>query len=288
MKRWSKVILIGVAGVVSAGVLTVGVLAFDTSRHIGSLRDLVVATSGRTTPPPWKPESVTTLPAPVQRWVRYTFRSEPVPYRWVSYDMKGRFRRPHSDDFNATTARQVSAIGAPAMVFDATTPVFGVLWARAYDAYIDGHMTMRAAILSALTVVNESPSPVLDRISLRRWLIESAMYPAAMLPGGVVSWEAMDDHHARAVVKLGDVQASLVATFADDGRLTQFDAEEDGDLQTPYHGSGEQLLRDDYRLIQGIMIPHRFRVARAAGGQVYPFWEGEVTAIRLGLPGETL
>ena len=72
------------------------------------------------------------------------------------------------------------AVGTPALVFSATTPIVPGVWARAYDAYVDGRMDMKAKVLSAVAVVNESSSPELDRISLRRWLLESALYPAAL------------------------------------------------------------------------------------------------------------
>lgn len=277
---------IGVGGVIAAMVATVAVLAGRTAAEVQALRTQVLAQAAAHPAPPWQPAALASLPAPVQRWAAYTFRAAPPAHAWVDYQMRGDFRRPLTTTFQPTTARQLAAIGVPAMVFDATTPVFGLLWARAYDGFVDGHMTMRAAILSALTVMDEPPSATLDRISLRRWLIESAMYPAALLPGGPVRWEAVDARHARAVVRLGAVQATLMATFADDGRLLQFDAEQDGDLGTPYHGSGEQFVRDDDRLVQGMMIPHRFRVARVAGGKTYPFWQGEITALRYGLAGE--
>lgn len=279
-----------VMGLGVLAVATVSVLAWQAQRTaagIEALRTQVKARASASPAPTLQPEALATLPPPVQQWVAFTFRAPLPPFAWVSYDMRGDFRRPRSETFAPTTARQLAALGAPAMVFDATTPVGGLFWARAYDAYLDGHMTMRVALLSALTVVDESPSPALDRISLRRWVIESSMYPTALLPGGVVRWEAVDARHARAVAALGAVQASLIATFADDGRLLQFDAEEDGDLGTRYHGSGEQLERDDYRLVQGMMIPHRFRVSRAAGGKRHPFWEGRITAVRFGTAGES-
>lgn len=281
-KRWMGLGLLLVAA--AGGVLAV--LASRSAADVQALRAQVLARAAVSPAPKWQPEAIAQLPAPVQRWAAFTFRAAPPDVVWVDYGMRGDFRRPQTASFQPTTARQLSAIGVPAMVFDARTPVFGVLWARAYDAYVDGRMTMRAAILSALTVLDQPPSAVLDRISLRRWLMESAMYPAALLPGGPVRWQAVDARHARAVVRLGEVQAAVIATFADDGRLLQFDAEEDGDLTTPYHGSGEQFMRDDYRLVHGMMIPHRFRVARAAAGQTYPFWQGEITAVRFGTAGE--
>jgi hypothetical protein len=137
-----------------------------------------------------------------------------------------------------------------------------------------------AKLLSAITVVDEPASPTLNRISLRRWLLESPLYPMALLPGGAVRWEAMDINRARATVTLGTDSASMVATFGSDGCLLRFDAEEDGDLRTSYHGSGEHASRDDYEAVEGMMLPRRFVIARAAAGRILPFWEGRVTQIR--------
>lgn len=182
-------------------------------------------------------------------------------------------------EFEPTTATQVIATQTPAMMFAATTPVGCCLWARAYDAYTDGHMEMRAKVASTLTVMNESSTEALNRTSLRRWLLESPLYPVALLPGGPVRWEAIDDKHAKAIVSAFGLEESLIATFDADGSLASFNAVQDGDLTTPYHGAGEHVTRSDYRLVAGMMIPHAFEISRAAKGKILPFWKGRITAI---------
>lgn len=260
----------------------VGFVAFSaraTEADIRAERERVVALAAGVEPVAYDAEAVASLPEPVRRWVAYTFPEPPPEVVWARVEMEGEFRRPQTDTFGPTTAEQVSAATTPAFVFSATTPVGPGIWARAYDAFGAGEMDMKARILSALTVVDEQETPELNRTSLRRWLLEAPLYPTAMLPGGRVRWEPVDDDRARAVVSQGGVEASLVATFRPDGSLERFDAGEDGDLTTPYHGSGEHVLREDYRPVDGVMIPHRFSIARAAGGQTFPFWEGEVASI---------
>lgn len=159
------------------------------------------------------------LPAPVQRYFAYTFRGQAPRLAFVELQMEGEFRRPKTQAFTPTTAEQTVATGVPAMMFSATTEMLPGIWARAYDAYVDGRMEMKAKVLSAVTVVDEKSSPELDRISLRRWLLESALYPMALLPGGPVRWEAIDEQRARAVVTYRGMTASLVARFAERGRL---------------------------------------------------------------------
>lgn len=225
------------------------------------------------------PAAMQSLPAPVRRYLVFAVPDLKTRYRVVNLTAEGEFRRPLTEEFAPTTASQTIAVGTPALMFAATTPIVPGLWARAYDFFADGRMEMRAKIASTLTVVDESATEALNRTSLRRWLLESPLYPMALLPGGPVRWESIDDNHARAIVAGFGLEAALVATFRPDGSLASFDAEQDGDLTTPYHGSGEHAARDDYRPLGGMMIPHAFEIARAAGGRTYPFWKGRITSI---------
>lgn len=258
--------------------ITIAAFSAWTDHEIRQQASRIVAQADRHAPP--RLGALDSLPPPVARYLRQAVPG-PVASRRVEIDQQGDFRRPRTTSFNPTTARQIIATGSPAMLFDATTWVLRpLLWARAYDAYADGQMTMKAKVLSAVAVVDEMQSPELNQISLRRWLLESPLYPVALLPGGPVRWEPIDARRARARVSAGGLQASLVATFGDDGLLASFHAEEDGDLSTPYHGSGEHVQRSDYQPRGGMLIPMRFTISRMAAGQIQPFWRGQVTGIQ--------
>ena len=250
-----------------------------TERDIVAFQGRIAKLGAAVPTPPYDTEQIAALPAPVQRYFSFVFAG-PVPsHTVVRLEAAGQFRRPLTDAFEATTAEQVIAIGTPALMFSATTPVLPGVWARAYDFFAEGEMEMKAKILSSLTVVDERETPELNRISLRRWLLESALYPQALLPGGPVVWEAVDADSARAVVEADGLSASMIAHFDAEGRMTHMAAEDDVDLTTPYHGSGEHVTRSDYEAVGNQMIPMRFTISRAAGGRVYPFWDGRITAI---------
>lgn len=252
----------------------------DIAAHHGAVADAARSHPMNLATRPAGPAMWAGLPEPVRRYFDFTFGSTVPQVSHVEMRMSAQFRRPLTEGFTPTTAAQTVAVGTPAMMFDATVRMVPGVWARAYDAYVDGAMEMKAKVMSVLAVVDESSSPELDRISLRRWLLESPLYPMALLPGGPVRWEAIDAQRARAVVSYRGLSASLVATFAADGRLLQMDAETDGDLGTPYHGSGEHAARSDYREVDGVMIPMRSVIARAAGGKRYPFWRGQIEELR--------
>ena len=224
--------------------------------------------------------SLSNLPSPVQRYFQFAFPQDIPSYRTAQIQMSGQFRRPQTTVFNPTTAKQTAAIHVPGLVFSAKTPIIPLIWATAYDAYVNGNMQMKAKILSTFSVVDEKSNADLDRISLRRWLLESSLYPMALLPSEQIQWEAIDEHHARVTVHWQDISVSMIASFASSGELTQMIATEDGDLSTPYHGSGELVERSDYQSVQGIMIPMKFSIARVHANQVFPFWVGQIDEIQ--------
>ncbi len=276
---------IGLGAMLLLLVVTVGFFSRQTEADISALREDVAAIGEATPSLIYDASELDDLPEPVQRYFEYTFVGSPERYSYVELTQSGDFRRPLTDGFNLTTAEQTVAVGTPALMFSARTEMIPcLLWATAYDHYAEGEMEMKAKVLSTLTVVNESETPALNQTSLQRWLLESPMYPASLLPGGPVRWEAINDSQARAVLEADGLEASLVATFRADGSLESFMAEADGDLTTPYHGSGEHVARDDYREVGGMMIPHRFTISRAAGGELFPFWTGELDTIEFTTP----
>lgn len=280
MKKRALILSATVAAIVVA-TGTIAYHAHATRAAITGFEQTVIDRATETSVP-WTETLPDTLPEPVARYFGYVFPDGPPDHAYVEIQAAGQFRRPLTETFQPTTARQVISLREPDLVFSADTPLWGPVWAIAYDAYIDGEMEMAAKLLSTVTVMHETSTPALNRTSLRRWLLESPAYPMALLPGGPVTWEPVDDNRARAVVRAFGEEASLVATFDAEGALTRFDAETDGDLTTPYHGSGEHAARSDYQMVDGVRVPMAFTIARAAGGKIMPFWEGRITSIRFG------
>ncbi|MAZ14885.1 MAG: hypothetical protein CL535_00900 [Ahrensia sp.] len=272
--------LIALGLVVAVPAVWIGWSAWSLRAEISGRENAVIADAGER-PAPFDAAAMETLPDPVRRYFEFVFPDGPPrDISSVEVEMSGEFRRPLMDNFEPTTARQVASTRKPDLVFSADTPIYGPLWAIAYDIFVDGEMEMGAKLLSTLRVVDEKGTPELNRISLRRWLLESPAWPMALLPGGPVRWEPIDDNHARAVISAYGLQSSMIVTFRDDGGISALDAEEEGDLETPYHGSGEHTERSDYRLVDGVRVPMSFMIARAANGEIHPFWSGRITSIR--------
>ncbi|MBB4122152.1 DUF6920 family protein [Martelella radicis] len=269
----------GLALLVVALIGWIGISHVMTGREIAGHARSVRMIAAKTGYPRPSDAEMQALPAPVRRYFDFAIRDVDADISVVSVREEGLFRRPLTEGFAPTRAEQTIALSSPALLFTATTPIAYGIDARVYDFFADGEMEMRAKLASTLTVVDEKASPDLNRISLRRWLLESPLFPVALLPGGPVRWDPVDEHSALATVTGFGLEASMVATFREDGSLASFDATEEGDLTTPYHGSGEHSERDDYRPVAGMMIPHSFVIARVGEGRTEPFWKGRVTGI---------
>ncbi|MCP4319423.1 MAG: hypothetical protein GY789_26405 [Hyphomicrobiales bacterium] len=275
-----KTTVFGLLATVSVAAIFVGYSATKTRSEIDTFEQSVQTAASATHISMPDADDMANLPEPVRNYFGFVFPGGiKAAIKWVEIEEGGQFRRPLTEEFAPTTARQVIASAKPDLVFSANTPLWGPIWAIAYDAYIDGNMEMEARLLSTISVMHEYGTPVLNQISLRRWLLESPCNPAALLPGGIVEWQAIDDHRARAIARAHGLEASLVATFDEKGALISFEAEEDGDMTTPYHGSGEHVSRSDYQVVDGVRIPMAFEISRMAKGKLYPFWSGRITGI---------
>lgn len=274
-----RVFTIGLLGLSIVFSLFIVYSDYSMDQIIEGFERRIIASATPFSPP--SAQEIQNLPQPVQRYLDFTFPNGfPKQKQYVVVKMQGMFRRPLTQSFEPTTARQVASFTRPDMVFSASTPIFGPIWADVYDRFIEGEMQMEAKLLSAFSVMHEDKNPSLNQISLRRWLLESPTYPMALLPGGIVTWHAIDDTHALAVASAYGIKAELMATFGPNGELLSFDATKPGDLTTPYHGSGERVSRSDFQLIDNIRLPLSFEISRVGRDAIaHPFWRARITDI---------
>ena len=176
------------------------------------------------------------------------------------------------------SATQHVTVDPPGFVWDATVRFAPFAPVRVVDAYVDGEGSLRAKLLSALTVSAAPPSRELNESELLRYLAESVWVPTALLPGAGVEWEAVDDHSARATLEDGGTTASLVFHF-EDWRVERVHAEaryrqEDDDFApwTGYLGAYEEF--------EGIRVPTEAEIEWTLPDGDHPYWRGEIETVR--------
>lgn len=106
---------------------------------------------------------------------------------------------PHNRRWLAFTATERIAISPPSFAWDARITLPLGLRLRVQDEYIAGAGAGRVSLLG-LPLARERDRPELNEGALHRYLAEAPWYPTALLPRDGLSWTAIDDRTARAVL----------------------------------------------------------------------------------------
>jgi hypothetical protein len=150
---------------------------------------------------------------------------------------------------------------------------------RVRDGYSGGAGTMKGAVVSLVVVVNAEPTKELAEAALYRYLAEAVWMPSRLLPGDGLSWDAVDDSTARATLRDGNVEVSVLFGFDTAGDIVsmlvpQRGREVDGEhVPTPWKGRVW-----DHQVVDGYRIPLQGEVAWVVDGAEVPYWRGRLTS----------
>ncbi|MCU0627641.1 MAG: hypothetical protein MUF21_14325 [Gemmatimonadaceae bacterium] len=282
MARWTRVVLGGVGGLAAAGVTAavVGGMRWQraTARVVRSLDEAVASTrDSAARGAPYDPAEIEPLPAPVRRFFQYALTPGMRRVRRVTLTQVGDFAmQPGS--WTRFTAEQHVSTAPRAFLWSASMPMLGVVPVRVRDSYRDGAGAMLARVAGIATVADAHDTPAMASGALLRWLAEAAWYPTALLPSAGVQWIALDPSTARATVTDRGTTVSLDVTFAPEGGIVRVRAlryAEARKAMTPWSGSFE-----DYRRVDGMMIPMRGEVGWGEGDAYEPYWRGRLDVVR--------
>jgi hypothetical protein len=209
------------------------------------------------------------LPAPVQRWLRWSQvvgRERAVTVRLRG---EGDFRLGDDRGWIPFRAEQHFTTDPPGFLWQASMRMAPLLSVAGRDRYAGGRADIEMRVLSLVPVARSS-GPGLDQGALGRYLGEIVWLPSAAL-SPLLRWEEIDESSARATISYGGATASGVFAFDAVGRPTEFrgvrwaDARgRQEEFSVPLHAYGE---------LDGIRIP-------TAGDGAWHYDSGDFTFIR--------
>lgn len=224
------------------------------------------------------------LPDPVRRYLEASLPPSPAAIRTARLESFGTFRQLTADTGAALesgwfgfTAHQTFTLEPPAFVWAATMQVRPFVKVYVRDTYLEGRGSMQGAALGLVPVVDAASHPDLNTGALMRYLAESPWLPVALLPGPRLTWEPVDDTHARATLVDGATVASVVFEFNPGGDIVGVSgrrprATERGYEPTEWIG---RFWRHENR--GGMRVPTRGEVGWVLDGTLQPYWRGEMT-----------
>lgn len=174
------------------------------------------------------------LPAPVQKWLRFSGVVGHERVATVRLRQSGLFRTGPDQPWGPLEAEQYFTVNPPGFVWSARMQAGPALWIRARDQYVEGRGNMFVKLLSVVPLSNAT-GPGMDQGAMLRYLGEMAWFPTAAL-SDTIKWEAVDEQTARATMSYGGVTASAVFSFDANGVMTNMVAqrfhEASGSMQT--------------------------------------------------------
>lgn len=276
---WTRRLWIAlVAGASMAAAAAFAVRRRQISGRIRDYTSQVHLRGGPVSSEPYDPDDVADLPAPVRRYFETVLQAGQPHVEEVRLVQEGDFRLGDADaPWRLFTASQVYGVSPPGYVWDAEISLLPFASARVVDAYVAGEGLLRANLFGGIPVASAGPNPRMNEAELQRYLSETPWFPTALLPVAGVAWESIDERSARATIDDGDVTATAVFHFDEEGYLTRLTADryrQDIDAVAPWTGHYRSYEERD-----GMQIPTRAEVAwDTADGEV-PYWRGTITDI---------
>jgi len=284
MNIWQK-ILIGIAILLLGMVVGVQINRVRLNRlNEGLVTELLAASTASTEV--FDDAILADLPAPVQRYLSKTLPAGEVLASAALLTQQGEFRLGDaSSAFIPFSAVQHMTVNPPGFVWDADMQMVPLLGVNVVDAYVGGEGALRARLLSTLAVAEAEPSEMLNEGELIRYLAEAVWFPAALLPGNGVTWEAVDDHSAIATLTHADLAVSLLFTFNDEDEIIQVYAEARGrDVEGEYVPTPWTGRFWHYQEMNGMWIPTEGEVEWNLTDGDLVYWRGVIETAEYDLP----
>ena len=126
-------------------------------------------------------------------------------------------------------ATQYYTTNPPGFLWDASMQMFPLIDVNGRDRYTDGTGDIEMRVASLVPVASKSGGN-LNSGALLRYLNETMWFPAALLLPNV-TWEPIDDTHARATLTDAGQSVSAVFVFDDQNRLVTMTADRWNDAE---------------------------------------------------------
>ncbi len=275
---------------IAAGVCVVltTLLVFGRWRWARRTRDLFARLeSFRTTAPATQVDAreLDGLPAVVQRYLRAALPGGGRIIDAVAVEHSGSFNIGETvDRWKPFTSRQQVVMRRPGFVWDGRIRLLPGLAVHVHDAYVGGKGLLQPAVIGVFSLAGPDGGSDLAQGELMRFLAEAAWYPTALLPSQGVSWQAIDDHSARATLTDAGLVVGLIFSFDRQGLIEAVRAEARGRsvggriVMRPWEGRWS-----NYQLHDGMRIPMTGEVAwllpESEGGRK-PYWRGTIRSLR--------
>jgi hypothetical protein len=166
---------------------------------------------------------LTGLPAPMQRYLRYSEIVGKPMIHTVRLKQTGRFRTAPGQPWLDFHADQYYTVDTPGFLWNVTMSNRGIPFLIGRDLYRQSEGNMLITV-GALITVADAHGPEMDQGTMLRYLNELMWFPTAYLHDNI-RMTAIDDHHVEVTLTDRGKSVSATLTIDDEGKLTNFAAD---------------------------------------------------------------
>lgn len=212
------------------------------------------------------------LPAPVARYRSLAVGTH-APVARVLVRHGGTFRTSPKAEPSEIRGVQAFSAAPPGFVWVGRVRLAPGLWIDARDQLAAGRGSMRVMLDDTVTLI-DAIGPHLDQGAALRLLAELVWLPTALFDSRFVAWEPIDDMHARASLRVAELEVSATFTFGDDGYPRSVSAERYDDTGALREWGG---VYSDWREVDGLRVPFEAKVSweLERGTFTYAHWHME-------------
>jgi len=217
-------------------------------------------------------EDLAGLPAPVQKYLRYTQIIGKEKIHTVRLKQKGVIRTKQDGKWMPYEAEQFYTVNPPSFVWNATVKSSPFLWIKGRDRYHKGKGNMLIKLLSLIKII-DATGDEMDQGSMVRYFNEMFWFPTAYL-SDYIKWEPIDSRSAKATMSYQGATASAVFHFNEKGQIINFVAKRYMENDGRFELETWSTPIDGYKEINGIKIP-------ISGKAVWNLSSGDFNYIKL-------
>lgn len=200
-------------------------------------------------------ENIKELPTPVKRYFNYCGY---IGTRKMSY-MKATFKNVAFKTGKDKPSlkidyTQYNFVNKPDRIAFIDSSMFGIPF-QGFDSYLNGVGSMKGVIAKSYTLFDQR-GDAMNKASLVTYLAECFLVPTVILQD-YITWEGIDETHAKATIYYYDISASGIFTFNDNGEMVSFTTNDR--IATEIDGTAKNVkwtaICSDYKESNGIRKP---------------------------------
>ena len=203
-------------------------------------------------------DKIEKLPKPVKKWLRLhnIKHQQPIDKAYMTQDIK--MRLGQDKPWMKATAKQYVTTKEPGFIWKVLVKMMPGVHISGRDRYIYGQGEMLIKVMSFLKVV-DSKGIEMDQGTLLRYLAEICWVPTAAL-NDYITWEDIDDHHAKAIMSYKDITADGIFEFNDEGHMISFEALRYGEFDGIYQLKPWRIEMQNIKDFSGFKLPTEGKV----------------------------